>query len=69
MQIHPIHTEQDHKNAVQRIEEIFEAKPGSIEWVDGVFDHCQKLSNHPENGRIVPEFKRPEIRELGHIFA
>lgn len=48
---------------------FFEAKPGSNEWVDGVFDHCQKLSNHPERGRIVPEFKRPEIKEQGHIFT
>lgn len=31
MQIHPIHTEQDHEKALQRIEEIFDAKPGSIE--------------------------------------
>lgn len=55
MQIHPIHTEQDHENALQRIEEIFEAKPGSIIWVESVFDHCQKLSTHPERGRIGPE--------------
>ncbi len=31
MQIHPIHTEQDYKNALERIEEIFDAKPGTKE--------------------------------------
>jgi HTH-type transcriptional regulator/antitoxin HigA len=31
MQIHPIHTEKDYENALARIEEIFDAKPGSEE--------------------------------------
>ncbi len=31
MQIRPIHTEADYQNALDRIEEIFDAKPGSIE--------------------------------------
>ena len=40
--------------------------PTAIKWAEGVFDHCQKLSDQPESGRIVPEFRRPEIRELIH---
>lgn len=40
--------------------------PTAIEWAESVFDLCQKLSDQPESGRIVPEFKRPEIRELIH---
>jgi len=40
--------------------------PIAIKWAEGVFDHCQKLSDQPESGRIVPEFRRPEIRELIH---
>ncbi len=40
--------------------------PTAIEWPECVFDHCQKLSDQPESGRIVPEFRRPEIRELIH---
>lgn len=40
--------------------------PTAINWAEGVFDHCQKLSDQPEIGRIVPEFKRPEIREQIH---
>ena len=31
MQIQPIHTEADYQNALDRIEEIFDAKPGSKE--------------------------------------
>lgn len=31
MDIHPIHTEEDYQNALARIEEIFDAKPGSEE--------------------------------------
>jgi HTH-type transcriptional regulator / antitoxin HigA len=31
MQIQPIHTEDDYKKALERIEEIFDAKPGSKE--------------------------------------
>jgi len=31
MQIQPIHTEKDYQKAMDRIEEIFDAKPGSIE--------------------------------------
>lgn len=31
MKIHPIHTEKDYKNALARIEEIFDARPGTQE--------------------------------------
>lgn len=31
MQIQPIHTEDDYQKALDRIEEIFDAKPGSKE--------------------------------------
>ncbi|MEX0778526.1 MAG: helix-turn-helix domain-containing protein [Balneolales bacterium] len=31
MKIHPIHTEQDYKKALARIEEIFDASPGTSE--------------------------------------
>jgi plasmid stabilization system protein ParE len=40
--------------------------PTAIKWAEGVFEHCQKLSDQPESGRIVPEFRRPEIREHIH---
>lgn len=31
MQIQPIHTENDYENALTRIEEIFDSKPGTVE--------------------------------------
>ncbi|MCH8557635.1 MAG: helix-turn-helix domain-containing protein [Balneolia bacterium] len=31
MRIQPIHTEQDHQKALERIEEIFDARPGTAE--------------------------------------
>jgi len=40
--------------------------PTAIKWARGVFKQCQKLSSQPESGRIVPEFRRPEIREIIH---
>ncbi len=40
--------------------------PTALKWAEGVFDHCRKLSDQPKSGRIVPEFSRPEIRELVH---
>ncbi|MDR9416978.1 MAG: type II toxin-antitoxin system RelE/ParE family toxin [Gracilimonas sp.] len=40
--------------------------PTAIKWAEGVFEHCQNLSDLLERGRIVPEFRRPEIRELIH---
>lgn len=40
--------------------------PTAIKWAESVFNHCQKLNDQPESGRIVPEFRRPEIREVIH---
>ena len=40
--------------------------PTAIKWARDVFEHCQKLSNQPESGRVVPEFRRTEIREIIH---
>lgn len=40
--------------------------PTAINWANEVFDRCEQLRSHPESGRIVPEFGRPEIRELIH---
>jgi toxin ParE1/3/4 len=40
--------------------------PTAVKWAQGVFEHCEQLRSHPESGRMVPEFGRPEIRELIH---
>lgn len=40
--------------------------PTAIKWAREVLDRCDQLQSHPKSGRIVPEFGRPEIRELIH---
>lgn len=40
--------------------------PTAIQWARNVFDRCEQLRSQPDSGRIVPEFGRPEIRELIH---
>lgn len=34
--------------------------------VDDVFAHIESLSEHPQMGRIVPEYGLPSLRELIH---
>ncbi|WP_316674891.1 type II toxin-antitoxin system RelE/ParE family toxin [uncultured Tolumonas sp.] len=34
--------------------------------VDDVFNHIENLSEHPQMGRIVPEYGLPSLRELIH---
>ena len=34
--------------------------------VDDVFTHIENLSEHPQMGRIVPEYGLPSLRELIH---
>jgi toxin ParE1/3/4 len=35
-------------------------------WVSEIIAHLEILTDHPEIGRIVPEFSNPKIRELIH---
>ncbi|MEX1212443.1 MAG: type II toxin-antitoxin system RelE/ParE family toxin [Balneolaceae bacterium] len=56
---------------LSRVEECadriaFDHVPTALAWTEGVFDYCEQLRVHPESGRMVPEFGRPEIRELIH---
>ena len=46
-------------------EYIAEDKPGASEnWIESIFKAVDRLNNFPESGRIVPEIKRQEIREI-----
>ena len=36
----------------------------AIQWAEKIFDSVEILYQNPESGRIVPEVKRKEIREL-----
>jgi addiction module RelE/StbE family toxin len=33
-------------------------------FINKIFNHIELLANHPELGRIVPEFNQPELREI-----
>jgi len=33
-------------------------------WLDGLFERVRNLAPFPEQGRVVPEVGRPEIREV-----
>lgn len=39
---------------------------GAKTWASEALDQCRQLKKHPQSGRVVPEFSRPEIRELIH---
>ena len=35
-------------------------------FIDGLVGAVEKLADHPELGRVVPEYRRHELRELIH---
>jgi plasmid stabilization system protein ParE len=40
-------------------------KPSAAEqWIDSIFSSVDRLIEFPQSGRIVPEIKRKEIREI-----
>ena len=44
---------------------IAEDKPSAaVEWVEGLFDIVERLSDFPESGRVVPEVGGRRIREV-----
>ena len=57
--------------SIDRVTEIalFIAKDkigAADKWIDSIFSAVEKLSKFPQSGRIVPEFKKEDIRELIH---
>ena len=36
------------------------------QFVSAILEHCEMLLQHPESGRIVPEFNQPHVREVIH---
>jgi len=55
--------------ALERVEDIAryiaEDKPSAaVEWVEGIFDTVERLSDFPESGRIAPEVGGRRIREV-----
>lgn len=40
-------------------------KPSAAEkWIEGIFDSVDRLIDFPQSGRVVPEIKRNDIREI-----
>lgn len=57
--------------AVQRVleqaEVIARDRPdAAVRWADGIFEAVRRLEEHPMSGRMVPEVRRPEVREVIH---
>ena len=55
--------------AMERVAEfgeyIAQDNPKAVaEWVEGVIEEVERLRDYPEQGRIVPEVKRPQVREI-----
>lgn len=53
--------------AVEQATYISADKPGAAHrWLDRLFELVEKLEELPELGRIVPELRSPEFRELDY---
>lgn len=57
--------------AIQRVQEIadyiaYDKPPAAIQWVESVFDAAEKLQQHPQFGRQLPELQNPNYREIIH---
>ena len=57
--------------AIQRVAfvalEIAGDRPAAADrWVRSIFARTKQLSAYPASGRMVPEFARPELRQLPH---
>jgi len=55
--------------AVERMQEIIDYIAldnidASIKWADKIFKNVEKLIDFPEKGRVVPEVKRKDIKEI-----
>ena len=57
--------------ALSKVDEIVDHiardRPMAAErWAVGVFDLVERLARSPKRGRVVPEARREEVRELRH---
>lgn len=57
--------------AIQRVLEtadyISHDKPeAATRWAESIFAAVERLKDHPQSGRMVPELQRPEVREIIH---
>ncbi|MEW5953498.1 MAG: type II toxin-antitoxin system RelE/ParE family toxin [Bacillota bacterium] len=59
------------KQAALDLQEIMEyiardSIDNAIGFVDELFEICRNIPDFPERGRIVPEVRQPQIREIIH---
>ena len=53
--------------AVEQAQVIAQDKPGAAaKWLDGLFAATDSLADFPRLGRMVPELKKEDYRELGY---
>ncbi|BFM22086.1 type II toxin-antitoxin system RelE/ParE family toxin [Gilvimarinus japonicus] len=55
--------------ALERVEDIAQyiaedKSHAAAEWVEGIFDAVERLSDFPESGRVVPEVGGRRIKEV-----
>jgi toxin ParE1/3/4 len=55
------------ERAIEQARFIARDKPGAAErWLEGLFSAAEELLRLPRLGRIVPEVRNPDIRELSY---
>ncbi len=57
------------KLAIQRVNSILnyiaqDNFQAALEWSELIFQRTDQLIEHPESGRIVPEYNHPDLREI-----
>lgn len=50
--------------ASEIVDYITQDKPAAEKWINTVFSKVEKLKSSPEIGRILPEIKNNQLREL-----
>ena len=51
--------------AIAAVDYIAEHRPRlALEWLNGMVSRVELLSELPEQGRVVPEWNEPEVREI-----
>jgi toxin ParE1/3/4 len=53
--------------ALAAVEYIAEERPSvAVNWFDALVDRIELLKDLPEQGRVVPEWGEPQVREVIH---
>ena len=56
------------QRALAAVDFIKEDRPQAAEeWLGRLLDRVEDLPRFPNQGRVVPEWKEPEVREIFHV--